>query len=600
MRYSTFCLIVGVSAKTLLRQQDFLSGTYRITSPGEYVLAEDITFSPNPDAASPYDACWPLSSQLSSNGGSYPDSAYTLGFFAAITVECDGVEIDLNSHRLEQGADHALMQRFFALIELANSPFMPAQGPHHFISSTEFVSASNVYIHGGTLGRSSHHGIHGNDNAKIRIENVEFEDYEVAGIALNGVAGLDVRQCRMQNRHDVPVLGTYSAARFLQRYVDHLQQSDTELRVQGVKLRASDIKAQLKSAVENTFHDVMQTGRIDKAAHPQEYALFANELGVVDGNSYGLLLNKVGVAVLDFPFRPGAPLFEKPSSDVRLHNVHIVRSKSMIREVVALKLGGAAVADSVGSIVQLLNRNPIDNSPLTVSSADPTQAIYVGNAVANAQLFVAKALHEGQFSGSQLDNTRNSIGRAVIEWAESYDTLDQLALEGWQYNGDSMAHVQKGAIGFKIDASVDVVLNDCSVEGLINAGLQGSMARNLHPSVHPASIMPYYNGAHSRGFSFAGSSRVEVKNCVAKDVRSFYGNAIGFDVFTDSIDIDLLNCVASSVRASSYNATGFHLGGQTSYSRLQNYCAEYISAGQHALDVWDEEGVKNVQKNARC
>ena len=67
----------------------------------------------------------------------------------------------LNGHTIEQSAEHALMQRFFSVIELANSPFIPGVGPAQFVSGggLAYMSATNVNIFGpGVIGRSSHHG----------------------------------------------------------------------------------------------------------------------------------------------------------------------------------------------------------------------------------------------------------------------------------------------------------------------------------------------------------------------------------------------------------------------------------------------------------
>lgn len=596
--------IAAVLATTELRQSDFNVGTYRILQPGRYVLMEDISFGPNANGPTAYDSCWVESSQFQSNGGDYGDKEYMLGFFAAITVETSDVEIDLNNHKIEQTAEHALLQRFFTVIELASSPFLSTQGPHTFTTAHEFVPATDVYIHSGTIGRSSHHGIHGNDNTNIRISNVMFVDYEVAGVALNGVEGFNMQYCSLTNRHDIPILGTFSAARFLQRYVDYLeaQSSTTTLRVQGTNLSITDIKTALKDSINHVHADIAASGSINETAHPVEHALFANSEGVIDGNSYGVLLNKIGVAVLGFPRRPGAPLFEKTSSDVYIRHVEITDQRSMIREVVALKLGGKAVSDSVGAILQLLNTHP----PITISSLDHSVAEFTGNPVANAQIFVAKALLNGEFAGSGLDNNRNGIGQAIVDWVEAGGTalpqakLDNLALEGWQCNGDSMAHVQKGAIGFKIDASQNVRIHDSFVDDIINRGLTGSAMCGGYEYSHPDAALPYYNGAHARGFSFAGSSRVNLQRCSVTNLRSIHGNAIGFDIFTDSVDVDLTNCDVVALHADTHNATGFHLGGETSYSKLQSYCTAFITAGDTELDVWDEDGVRNTMHNQRC
>ena len=78
------------------------------------------------------------------------------------------------------------------------------------------VAASNVVIKDGVLGRSSHHGIHGNDVHNVRIHNVEIKDFEVAGIALNGFVDLELTDVSVGPVNQaVPVMGVYGQARIL-------------------------------------------------------------------------------------------------------------------------------------------------------------------------------------------------------------------------------------------------------------------------------------------------------------------------------------------------------------------------------------------------
>ena len=110
------------------------------------------------------------------------------------------------------------MQRFYSNIELASAPFIAGTGPAQFVGEgDEFHAASNVRIIGpGTLGRASHHGIHGNNNANIEILGITFEDFEVAAVSINNVDGLKIEGNLIDgNRKDVPVTGMFSAARFI-------------------------------------------------------------------------------------------------------------------------------------------------------------------------------------------------------------------------------------------------------------------------------------------------------------------------------------------------------------------------------------------------
>ena len=182
MKHFALCILMiflplaGVAAKTTWLNQDaFDRGTYVITEPGLYKLAEDISFDPNSpkilgDEIPASKACMPLPSQFTYAGGPYDPAAYGIGFFAAIVIAAKDVVLDLNGHTLEQSQQHALMQRFYANIELADQPFIPKEGPHNF--GEKIQAAENVVIKNGTLGRSSHHGIHGNGAKNITIEEI--------------------------------------------------------------------------------------------------------------------------------------------------------------------------------------------------------------------------------------------------------------------------------------------------------------------------------------------------------------------------------------------------------------------------------------------
>jgi len=152
------------------------------------------------------------------SSGKYSAYPYGLGFFAGIAVTVSNVNIYLTGHKMEQSPEHALMQRFYAHIELGSAPFIANAGPHNFVAPGDiFHGVSNVSIHGpGMLGRTSHHGIHGNNANNVIIDRVTFGDFEVAAVGLNLVNGLKISNCHVTGtRTDVPVLAMFSAARFI-------------------------------------------------------------------------------------------------------------------------------------------------------------------------------------------------------------------------------------------------------------------------------------------------------------------------------------------------------------------------------------------------
>ena len=210
-----------------LSQKDTEKGTIRIREPGYYILSEDLIFHPNPN----HD--FKPSSEQTSGGAEAdyplaPYGAYNLGFFAGIAIESDNVAIDLNGFKIEQSPEFNLLQRFYAHIELASSPFIPKQGPSNFGDSIKVPK--NVMIKNGTLGKSSHHGIHGNSMSDVTIEDITFENFEVAAIALNGGKNICIKDCIIKEMNtNIKTLSLFSQSLFALPHLKRIQNRDPTL-----------------------------------------------------------------------------------------------------------------------------------------------------------------------------------------------------------------------------------------------------------------------------------------------------------------------------------------------------------------------------------
>ena len=525
----------------------------------------------------------------------YDPSAFGIGFFAAIAVAADDVTIDLKRYTIEQSAEHTLHQRFFAVIETADRPFVPNQGPHDFGAS--ITAANRLTITNGTIGRSSHHGIHGNNNVGVTVSNIDFVDYEVAAIHLNKVTKLKVENCTGMNREDVPVLGTFSNARFISAYVDCLVDtaSATTLAVGGVALSATDIQTALRDSINNVYEDVITDGLgiIDESEHPDEFALFHNREGVVDGNAYGFAINGFGVAVNGFPESSAVE-----SKNVKFKNVHVLSQKAWVNEVIALSNGsGGAANDPIGAVLSVRNVHPDTGAPVTMSTvSDDATATYTGNVVANAQALVAKAELAGDFASCFLDVSRQSITQEIIDWIENEDTLADLLAGPTDEicNGDTMFHVQKGVIGFKLDGGNKVKLSKTSVSNLDNLGGIGSEVCGDYVKSHPAATLDGYGGARVRGYSVSGSTKVTLKRPVVTGLAALNGSVYGIDVLTDSSKVTVTKGNASTLNAGAEfvpnlgpnetpNAYGLLIGADTKKVKQKKFkTSDLIAVGETA------------------
>ena len=516
MSWSDFKANPVAGARVELRQADFANGTVRLRHSAHYVLMENIVFEPNPN-----DDFLPTAAQTAGGASAeYPTApfgGYHLGFFAAITVEGKNIFLDLNGKILRQSKVFDLQQRFYANIELASTPFIPNQGPANF--GDLITSADTCLVANGTLGLSSHHGIHGNSMTKVIIQNLNIIEFEVAGIALNGGTHCLTRNVNICNMsRNIQVLSTYSAGRFIQPFLKQIiaAQPTAALEFAGGTKTGEQILNNLVAEM-NTVLDAV------KANQPVPDGIFKNSSGLYDGGGYGIVINSRGVVVNGFKTsRVGAV----GNEDIIIHNVQIENMETGQGEIIGISnandpnhdpsaYGGKVQVGPVGSVFQVL-----------VAS---TAGAYVGNVVSDAKLFVAK------FSpGSGTVN----ITDPIIDWALSgADDLEQVLLDNNYYfvsGGDSMAHVMKGIIGLFVSAGKDIKCFDMQIRNIKNVSLPG--ANSTEKTASKAAIVPLkteYNGGASRGIAIVGSEQVYMKNMDVDTIKAECGNSCGLDLINE-------------------------------------------------------------------
>eukprot|EP00488_Nonionellina_sp_1-RS-2012_P001258 TRINITY_DN2011_c0_g1_i1.p1 TRINITY_DN2011_c0_g1~~TRINITY_DN2011_c0_g1_i1.p1 ORF type:complete len:167 (-),score=26.23 TRINITY_DN2011_c0_g1_i1:159-659(-) len=107
-----------------------------------------------------------------------------------------------------------LQQRFFAIIELGNKQFEAKQGPVDF--GRDDLYSKDIIIKDGTLGLSSHHGIHGSCVKDVEISNLKIKNFDVTGIQCNGCKKTTIEDCVIGPQNtDIPVKGRYTHARIM-------------------------------------------------------------------------------------------------------------------------------------------------------------------------------------------------------------------------------------------------------------------------------------------------------------------------------------------------------------------------------------------------
>ncbi|GFH62103.1 hypothetical protein CTEN210_18579 [Chaetoceros tenuissimus] len=445
--YDAFCLV----------NDDFAKGTLIINTPGTYKLCEDIVFDPIQNIE------LPIMEMYLPDFKVYDRNAYGLGFFAAIAISASNVEIYLNNHSIEQSEGHALMQRFFAVFELANSPFLKSVGPSQFVGNVEFESASNVGIYGpGIIGRSAHHGVHGNDNKNITIRDITFKDFEVAAVSLNNVDdAFIIGNTIPNNRHDVPIVGSFSAATQVSHYGKALKEMNFGMDIKGVYTSAAEVYERLVATIENVAYDVLfrNKGFINEKKHPEEYFLFHNKNSVVDGPCYAFVIHGKGPAVGGFGFELSDS--SKMSSNIQIIDNVIENIKCWTNEVPAVVIEDVVQNDARGAILQLIKSTPEDNF-LAINS----DGTYKRNPVADMQIMTAYAIQQGLLNDNpNLQTVVNTISPSIVKWASS---SNDVLVPQYRCNGDSMHHTVKGMTIIRVEDCEGFKISGNNIKGIEN------------------------------------------------------------------------------------------------------------------------------------
>jgi len=476
-----------------LSQKDFTNGTVRITKPGIYILKENIVFNPNQS-----NDFFPRMNQLEQfpMGNSGP---FHLGFFAAITVESDNVIIDLNGKTIKQSALHNVEQRFYAHIELASSPFIPNQGPGDF--GTTIKIPKNVCIMNGTLGLSSHHGIHGNKMENVTIHNVVFKDFEVAAIALNGGVNCILDSLSIVNTNlNVKVLSTYSSARFIRKFLRNIEKIDNQrsLNFSSGAKTIGNIIAELETEMQKVKNAVLSGNVIPDS-------LFKNKLDGYDANVYGIVFNRKGVVINDFITTLGDE--STGNRHNLLNNVSIKNIRSTPLEIVGISCPDPTTG-AYGKGVQVGPAGDV----IQISEASNNDGTFKPNVLVNAKLIL------GKFNDPK--NGTTCVSPDVINWAESGNQDIRVVAQNndryFTVGEDSMAHKMKGNIGLFISSGEDIKIYNTLINGVEVKGNKVGSDRKLFNDDDEKEM----KGAISYGLVVTGSNDVEIKNVNIKNIES--------------------------------------------------------------------------------
>eukprot|EP01083_Nonionella_stella_P034160 93526_1 len=550
-----------------LSQKDFLSGTYRIRECGEYIFTEDVQCNFNAPSQSEEQAdgfsantitgerlyWYPTKEQAKGKDAEYPglydyEGTYSLGFFAGITIECDDVVINLNGHSFAMHRSFYLQQRFFSLIEMAAKPFFPNQGASTW-GLTGVYYAHNVEIKGpGSIGLSSHHGIHGNMVSSGYIHDFDIHSFDVAGIACNGCQYVKIENMNVgpQNKN-IPTLGRYTHARaFIPRLMDlNKNYGHEEIEFYGrPRTTVSALCQRMVNQMDMIYNEYIFGTKYDEndAEWRAAKRIFANPSGWMDGgSSYGVVINGGGAAVVGIGTRV------RGTNDISMNNVEIFGVYNQAQEKVKFSLQDEGTTRGILFDVT-------DWISVTDQIEDRSKSQYIGDVYTDVQFAANKFVTSWYF--------RNSLYIAPQE--EEYVFGGNLAANNYPFltifpqdkeisgcGTDIQLHSSKGAIGLMINGAQDSVFNDIRIRDIYNWADLGldicGEYEGPHLTTEDIDIQYGYTGTRAHGMVIDFTTG-DYKNIAIENVESFHGEANGLTIYKESY-VNLQNIVVRNIRA---------------------------------------------------
>jgi hypothetical protein len=501
-----------------ISQEDFNQGTYRIRKSARYILKQNILFAPRTNANAPPGTGW----------------------FAAMTIETSDVIIDLNGNTLEVSAEFLQnhIESIFAIIELGNSPFPgDIDGDGFGVLGTAFPSddrycpASNVIIQNGVLKRSTHWGIHGNNNSNIILRNLIIRDWEVAGISINAFQSGHLKDIEIIGcEHQISVRSILTSIdrtqHILQNIIDQ-NQSDPEI-VEEAMAYLSDF---------NNFYKNRPN-------------LFRAPIPYPDGAGYGVLItNGQGTnLVLGLPLnRETLDQGQIVSNGycphcIKLENVQVRDLNLKTVETVAI----GSLLSEIEPYGHVINLAPLGFfGVLRWSDAFDSKGAFNPNPFIRAQAYAAFFLLQEDPEQQELfPENILEILQALIRGSE------RLFFENAQpIFGRNFTLVEnKGAFGFRIDCSSHVIMTQCSAQNIVNYGEKGATLATIPGgNRYTAKEMPRYIGNDVRGFEFSVAEDLRLVECLASKCVSQNGDAFGFDLMNETSNVIGMKCIAREI-----------------------------------------------------
>lgn len=505
-----------------INNKSFENGPLHINNSGYYYFTEDIVL----DFYNTQEKFW--AHQENNN----------FGFMAGIIVNACDVTIDLCGYSIQQSIRDFCLQRFFALIQLNNMPFIIGKGPI-LENRTEIIVPRNVIIKNGKFGLTSHQAILGNKNDNLTLCDINVSNFEVTGITLNNVTNLKFHDSIIHSANkNVPVSPFFSGFIFIYRL---LMTTKTLTSDNEIKQRIQIILDEIIEILEEFIDIIFQMQSLDELYNlDDKFKFFINNKKLSPCNVQGIKITGSGPSVDEFhkSLNPDKSLNSK---NIKINNVIIKNICASVDEELALAYNDKVV--HLGAGVKGTFKFLENNDVYTILNL--------------MKLLLNDYPSLNDYLKSDL------IDDVVYDAVERIHLHKQLTDEESKVfsilrNVDSMGHINKGVVGARFGSTVELNVKNLKIFNIVNNGKKSGLRFKLIHEYnipketyldHGSNGLKNIVGSYSTGL--IGSSIVDscFKNIYICNIKSVHSEAIGVFVNNKSKNVTINDITIASIKS---------------------------------------------------
>lgn len=507
--------------KYKITNTDLENGPFFISKSGYYYLCEDIT----------------INFLKNKNDIWKHNKDNNFGFTAGIIIDTCNVVLDLNGFTIQQSIQDYCLQRFFALIQLNNMPFIIGAGPI-LEKRTQLETGKNITIKNGTLGLSSHQAILGNNNINVKLQNLKINNFEVSGITLNAVHKLQIERTNIgPSNNDVVITPFFAGFIFIHKLLQTIQVMDNREDVQNqIQLILDKIQTfyipYINAIYSITYLNELKNMFVDD--------LFINYNGLTPCNMHGIKITGQGPSVNEF-HESISDINSVNSKNTQILSTTIKNLKASVDEELLLSYKENCLMIGAGVKVSF---NLLLKSPLTMP------VILDINSLINNYPDLNTLIK------TNIDDYVITILNKII----NDEILTDEESKNFEIvrNKDTMGHINKGIMGIRLGSTVDCYCNDIEIKYIDNYGKLSDNYEyyrdkyNIKKVIIPDSGTDgkkNLTGSYSMGFISSAVVKSVFNDMYISNIFSKYNASVGLFINNKSCNINVKNIRICNIKS---------------------------------------------------